>query len=441
MFFNSKEPPIVISVGGSLIAPEGIDSDFLSKLNKLIREQVAKGRRFFLVAGGGAISRQYRDAGKKIIGDVTNEDLDWLAIHITRTNAHLLRTIFQDIAHPRIIENYDHKLIGWKEPIVVGAGWKPGWSTDFDAVKLAQDYGAGLVINLSNIDYVFDKDPRKHKDAKPIKKITWEEMEVLVGDKWTPGLNMPFDPIATKLAKKIGLTVVITNGKDFANIDNIIEGEGFKGTVILPFNIDAGFYDREYYLGKKGGHRFAYSESILGRVFHNIVAYYRAILIKLFYNPKNLLDVGCGTGKLVKCLRQMGIDARGIDISKHAIDLADVDVKSFLRDGDIYDLPYKDNEFDLVVTYDVLERLERSKLKKALEETIRISKRLIFHKIFTRENIWFNVFHRKDFSIISFFPQKYWKKLFSTFENVNMVKPPFRLPSFIESKFLLKKKS
>lgn len=440
--FQFKEPPIVISVGGSLIVPNGgVDTNFLKKLNILIREQVTKGRRFFLIAGGGKIARHYRDAGKEVIGNITNEDLDWLAIHVTRTNAHLLRTIFQDIAHPRIIENYDRKLSNWKEPVVIGAGWKPGWSTDYDAVVLAKDYGANLIINLSNIDWVYDKDPVKYKDAKPIKKITWLELEQLVGNRWTPGLNVPFDPIATRLAKKLDLTVIVTNGNDFENLENIIECAPFKGTVILPHSIDEGFYDREYYKGKKGGHRFAQAESLSGRLFHLLVGLYRATLIKLFQNPKNVLDVGCGTGSLVRCLRRFGIDAFGVDISKHAFEFADRDVKPFLKQGDITHLPYKDNTFDMVVSYDVLERIDRSLLKKAIEETVRVSRKYIFHKLFTRENLWFNLFHRRDFSMISFFPRKYWINLFSSVENASLAKLIFHLPLLIETKFLLRKKT
>jgi len=442
MLFQIQEPPIVISVGGSLIVPNGgIDTNFLKRLNHLIREQVTKGRRFFLISGGGKIARHYRDAGKEVIGNITNEDLDWLAIHLTRTNAHLLRTIFQDIAHPRIIENYDRKLSNWKEPVVVGAGWKPGWSTDYDAVILARDYGANLIINLSNIDWIYDKDPAKYKDAKPIKKITWDELEQLVGSKWTPGLNVPFDPIATKLAKKHNLTVIVTNGNDFDNFENIIEGEAFKGTVILPFVIGAGFYDREYFTGKKGGHRFSHVESLSGKVFHSLVGLYRAILIKLFQNPKSCLDVGCGTGKLVKYLRLLGVDAYGVEISKHAIELADRDVKPFLKLGDITNLPFKDNAFEMVVTYDVLERIDRSHIKKALEETVRVSRKYIFHKFFTRENLWFNLFHRRDFSMVSFFPKKYWIRMLSSLKDASFAKLAFHLPFFIETKFLLRKKS
>lgn len=231
----SKEKVIIISVGGSLIVPNGgIDHTFLVGLNSFIRKEVMQGKRFLLVAGGGNIMRLYTDAATFVTKGISNDDLDWLAIHITRVNAHLLRTMFHDIAHPRIIENYDHKLEGWIEPLAIGAGWKPGWSTDYDAVILARDYGGKLIINLSNIDYVYDKDPNKFKDAKRIEEITWTEMEKIVGDKWTPGLNLPFDPIATKLAKELGLTVIVANGKNHANIDKIIEGKDFVGTLIRP---------------------------------------------------------------------------------------------------------------------------------------------------------------------------------------------------------------
>ncbi|MBI3620002.1 UMP kinase [Candidatus Roizmanbacteria bacterium] len=235
MFHADKKRPIIISVGGSLIIPNGgIDADFLAKLNAFIRKEVAEGRRFILSAGGGRTARHYRDAGKAVVGNMSDEDLDWIGVHATRLNGHLLRTIFQDIAHPRIIENYEKKLVNWKEPIVIGAGWKPGWSTDYCAVLLAKEYNSNIIINLSNIDGVYDKDPRQYKDAKIIKKMTWEEMEKLVPTAWKPGTNSPFDPVATQLAKKFNLTVIVANGKDFQNIEKIIAGDTFKGTVISP---------------------------------------------------------------------------------------------------------------------------------------------------------------------------------------------------------------
>lgn len=433
---------IILSLGGSLVVPNGgIDTGFLKKFNQFIRKQVKKGRRFIIVVGGGKIARHYRDAGKSVVGKISNEDLDWLAIHATRLNAHLLRTIFQDIAHPRIVENYDKKLKNWKEPIAIGAGWKPGWSTDYDAVILARDYKASVIINLSNIDWVYDKDPSKFKDAKPIKKTTWDYFETLVGDKWIPGINAPFDPIATQLAKKLGLTVIVTNGKSFSNLEKILEGEEFRGTIITPFRIDASFYDREYYEGGKGEYRLACTQSFFGNLFQNLVNFYRALSIKIFLNPKNCLDVGCGNGRLVYYLRKLGIDAFGVEISKYALETAPKELKPYLKCGDIVKIPYQDNSFDLVLTFDVLEHIERSKLKKAVEETIRVSRKWILHKIYTIENHWINLFHKKDFSHLSVFPSSFWVNLFRSINEITLVKRSFmRLPSFFETKFLLKKK-
>ncbi len=440
--FENSEQPIVLSIGGSLIVPNGgIDSSFLSNLNTFIRHYVKQGKRFFLVAGGGVLARKYRDAGKSVIGDMTDEDLDWLGIHATRLNAHLLRTIFEDIANPRIIENYDKKLTDWKEPVVVGAGWKPGWSTDYDAVVLAKDYGASLIINLSNIYYVYDKDPNQFSDAKPIKKLTWEELEGLVGTKWSPGINAPFDPIAAQLAKRLGLTVIVTHGNDMENLQNIIDGDSFKGTVILPYRIDASFYDREYYRGQKGGYRFIRMENPFARFIHWLAVMYRAFIIRFFLQPKNCLDVGCGTGTLVKALRQFGIDAYGVEISPEALDLADPSIKTFIRSGDITHLPFEDNSFDLVLTFDVLEHMERSRIQKAIKETIRVSRKYILHKIYTRENLWIRLFHSKDFSHISVFNRAFWRRLFTDHTEAALQRNSiFRLPRFMESIFLLKKK-
>jgi uridylate kinase len=68
---------------------------------------------------------------------------------------------------------------------------------------------------------------------KKINKINWKDFRKIVGNKWDPGLNMPFDPIASKHAQKIGLKVVIAKGKDIKNLSRILNGEeGFKGTLI-----------------------------------------------------------------------------------------------------------------------------------------------------------------------------------------------------------------
>lgn len=227
---------VIISVSGSLIVPnEGIAVEFLRKLNVFIRDQLIANpkRQFFLVIGGGMIARHYIEAGREVVGhELPAEDLDWLGVHATRLNAHLVRTIFRDIAHPQIIKDYDiiRKV---KESVVVAAGWKPGWSTDFCAILLAEDYREEMVINLGVLKQLYDKDPKKHTDAKVIESISWGDFKKIIGDgKWTPGMHVPFDPVAAKRAEDLGVKVVILSGIDFENVEKFLRNESFVGTVI-----------------------------------------------------------------------------------------------------------------------------------------------------------------------------------------------------------------
>jgi uridylate kinase len=232
---KSIREKIIISVGGSLIVPPtGIDTTFLINLNDFIRTQLAlhSNRQFFLVVGGGTTARQYRDAGREVLGhELTEEDLDWLGIHATRLNAHLVRTIFQDLAHPNIIEHYEY-IRKPSEPVIVAAGWKPGWSTDYCASLLCEDYHVRTVINLSNVQQVYDKDPNEYSDAKPIDKMNWQEFRQLVGDDWMPGMHAPFDPVAAQKAQLLGVRVALLSGKDFENITNYFDNKPFVGTII-----------------------------------------------------------------------------------------------------------------------------------------------------------------------------------------------------------------
>jgi uridylate kinase len=226
---------IVISLGGSLVVPStGIDTSFLSTFNTFIRKKIQENTdlQFFIVVGGGQTARDYRDAGREVLShELSPDDLDWLGIHSSRLNGHLVRTIFRDIAHPVILDRFDiiRKVT---EPVVIGAGWRPGWSTDYCAAMVCEDYEVDTVINLSNIEKVYTADPKVDAKATPIDKTTWEEFQKLVGEEWTPGMNVPFDPIAAKKARELGLKVVIMKGNDFENLENYFTQKPYIGTSI-----------------------------------------------------------------------------------------------------------------------------------------------------------------------------------------------------------------
>ncbi len=223
----------VLSVGGSIIIPKtGFDTVFLKKFFALILNRVKAGDRFVLVIGGGATCRQYQNAARAVAG-LSDAKLDWLGCASTWFNAEFVRLLFGSYAYKTIVTNPTEKLTTEK-PIIIAGAWKPGSSTDKEAVLLAKTFGAKEVINLSNIDYVFDKDPNKFSDAKKIEKISWKDFRKnIVGYKWVPGANVPFDPIASGLAEKNKLTVKIVNGKNLVEVKNVLGGKKFKGTTII----------------------------------------------------------------------------------------------------------------------------------------------------------------------------------------------------------------
>ena len=221
---------IVISLGGSLIIPDQIDASFLKEFKDLILSHVALGKKFAIVTGGGKVSRRYTDTTKEMVSP-TNVDLDWIGIAATRLNAEFVRTIFGDMALGKII--MDPEIApDMSKSIVVGGGWKPGNSSDMAAVFLAKNTGAKKIINLSNIDHVYDSDPKKNPEAKKIEKISWADYRKLIPEEWNPGLNSPFDPIASKMAEENGIEVYIMNGKPIDNLKKCLNGEEFQGTVI-----------------------------------------------------------------------------------------------------------------------------------------------------------------------------------------------------------------
>lgn len=226
----SQSRTIVISLGGSLIIPDRVSVSFLKKFRQLIISHIRRGYRFIIVTGGGNTARKYQ-IGARQVTTVHSDDLDWIGIAATKINAELLRSIFGRQAHDSIIHNPNRRVQTSKK-IIIGGGWKPGCSSDKDAILLAKAYSARRVINMSNISYVYTADPKKSKSARPIHAMTWDELLNITGRTWKPGAHVPFDPEAAKIARRQGIQVVVCNGKNLANLRKIISGSSYTGTTI-----------------------------------------------------------------------------------------------------------------------------------------------------------------------------------------------------------------
>jgi uridylate kinase len=223
-----QKETIIISLGGSLVAPGDIDSGFLKSFKHSLKKYLGQNK-FLIFVGGGKIARVYQNVLLEF--GAKNKNRDWVGISISRLNAEVVKQIFSEYAYSKIITDPTKKIKTNKD-IVIGAGWKPGWSTDYISVLAAKTYGVTTIINLTNVDYVYDRNPNQFPDAKPLKEIDWKSFERIVGDKWEPGLSMPFDPRASKLANQLKLKVIMINGKNLERFADFLDDKPFIGTTI-----------------------------------------------------------------------------------------------------------------------------------------------------------------------------------------------------------------
>jgi uridylate kinase len=219
----------VISLGGSVAFNNGPNLDFLKDFCLVLKEEVAKGNKFVIVVGGGLVCREYQQAAAKI-ADISDDNQDWIGIYSTRLNAQLLVAVLAGLGlAAKFNENLGLTDFG-QFSIIVGGGGVPGHSSDFTTVQMAVNFKIPKVINLGKPAFVYTANPDKDPTAQPIEKITWSDYLKIIPTEWIPGMNVPFDALAARLAQEHNLEVVVAAGKDLSNFQNILSNETFKGT-------------------------------------------------------------------------------------------------------------------------------------------------------------------------------------------------------------------
>jgi uridylate kinase len=240
---------IVISLGGSIVAPqEGPSGLFLYDFrNVLLSWLNREDHKVIIVVGGGYAARQWQKAYKEMIeidkstkgdgGSILGTDvdvrqsLDRIGIAATRLNAQLIKEVFSDYSRDPIVTDPSADIT-MNSRILIAAGWKPGFSTDYDAVILAERFHAEKILNLSNVSQIYSADPKVDPNAKPLLHISFDSLLQMIGTEWDPGANVPFDPIAAAKARELGITVIFASGKNLINFADILNDKPFIGTII-----------------------------------------------------------------------------------------------------------------------------------------------------------------------------------------------------------------
>ncbi|HEA46387.1 MAG TPA: UMP kinase [Candidatus Pacearchaeota archaeon] len=222
---------IVLSLGGSLIIPDNVDTKFLKQFKKIILKNSRK-HKLLIGCGGGSIARKYISALRKEGLDVKHQSM--AGISATRMNARFMSYFFDidpkhGIPHDK---NTLKKYSKTQDVVFFGAlKYKPKQTSDSTAAEIARQHKT-IFINLTNVKGLYDKDPKKHKNAKLIQEISWKDFDKMANaSKYTPGQHFVLDQTASKiiLDNKISTYII---GPDLKQLENVLKGKKFEGTLV-----------------------------------------------------------------------------------------------------------------------------------------------------------------------------------------------------------------
>jgi len=223
---------LVFSIGGSILAPGGVDQEYVQAVASMLKEQSAKHQMAVVVGGGRPAREKIAQARAK---GATWAECDHIGIMTTRENARYLVAALGREANRTVPESiYEAASIFGRRIIVMG-GTEPGHSTDAVAALIADWVRADMFINASNVDFVYDKSPKTNPDAKPIQEIGVDDLiKLLGGEGFNAGEYPLLDLTSLKVIKRSKTKTLVLDGRDLANIRAAVDGRPFKGTTVIP---------------------------------------------------------------------------------------------------------------------------------------------------------------------------------------------------------------
>ncbi len=251
----------IIKFGGSIVNPDGrYDDRVISQFIQLVKKSKDQ---FIFVVGGGKLCRFVQDSSRPFLNAAWNNDEtavrranDWLGISVTKINSEYVLQRFQKVlgeqVYPETIldpirrvkeDKKNGKTAKAKHRVFFTGGWKPGCSTDKDMMLLAKTFRAEKVFKISDFEIVKkikplelaklsgDEKVRALKAAPDVPQMNWKELVELVGNKWIPGLNTPFDPEAAALGYQMRKRLIMYIGRK-EEFPKMLTGKKFRGTVV-----------------------------------------------------------------------------------------------------------------------------------------------------------------------------------------------------------------
>ena len=225
---------VAIKVGGSVFCPgDRPDSGYVKRLAETLLGLSGK-HRLLVVVGGGVLARRMMQDAKARNEAVSADELHTIGIEAARMNASALIAELGDKAFLEVPKDEEEAKAAFSNgTIVVLGGFRPGQTTDAVTVQSAEAIGADLIIIGTDVKGVYDKDPKRHEDARFIPEIGAADLRKIVeAAGLEPGKNTIVDPVAARLIEKMGTRTVVLDVRDMINLKKAIDGDVFEGTTI-----------------------------------------------------------------------------------------------------------------------------------------------------------------------------------------------------------------
>lgn len=229
-----KYKKILIKLSGEALKKNSnsiCNFDYVLDVCKKIGDFSKKGYQVGIVVGGGNIWRgrdnTYIDSDISDRIGILSTTMNSLILHAAFNelgfDSKVLNSSFiEDIVDVSTTKKIDNELKNNNVLIFGGGTGKVGCSTDTAASQRAIDMRADVIVKLTNVDGVFDKDPDIYEDAKMYKCISYDEA-------LEKKINV-MDETSFMMCKENNIPIIVANIDRLGNIDKILNLE--EGTIV-----------------------------------------------------------------------------------------------------------------------------------------------------------------------------------------------------------------
>ena len=233
-----NEKNIVIKIGGSLLFTEDkkLNNEKIQNFSQIFKKAKYSGTHV-IVCGGGIIAREYISAVRSFKGSEALCDI--FGIELSRINAKLIISKFSGAAYPQVPKTMEElsKALLFDKIILMG-GLQPGQSTTSVALEVAEFIRADKLVILTDVDGIYDKDPKKFKDAKLFDQLNYNDLQKIIlksseASQAAAGEYRIFDTVSLQILKRSKIKTLVISGREFNEFRKFWNGKkDIIGTVI-----------------------------------------------------------------------------------------------------------------------------------------------------------------------------------------------------------------